>query len=408
MTRLVLLQRPGAPTLAARLVLPQGSRLDPAGAAGRQQLLAGVLTRGCGELGAEAVADLVENRGAQLRCDAGDDLLVLALRCASDDADQLLPLLLTMVEAPRLDRAQVERERHLNLQTLQRLQEDPFHRCHERLRRQLYGDGPYGHDPLGVATELGTIGTQDLACAAQHLPAENAVLVLAGDPAPGLMERIAARFGPWNAVSPGLRPLDPPAPGTVQTVELDTEQAVVMVGFRTVPVSHPDLLALRLLQVHLAVGMSSRLFQQLREERGLAYDIGVDLSPRQEASPCLWYLSTSSPRLAEAIDALEAEWQRVLTLPLTREELVLARAKLRGQDCLASETAHQRADRLALLLGHGLPPDHNERALERLEQLGPEDLLTVTNRWLSHPVLSVCGPGRALVKARPLQAPPPP
>jgi hypothetical protein len=402
MTRLEVLHRPGAPTLAARLVLPQGSRHDPAGAAGRQQLLAGVLTRGCGDLGAEAVADLVENRGAQLRCDAGDDLLVLALRCAGDDADQLLPLLLTMVEAPRLDGAQVERERHLNLQTLQRLQEDPFHRCHERLRRQLYGEGPYGHDPLGVASDLALIGAQDLARAAHDLPAGNAVLVLAGDPSPGLMERIAERFDPWHAVPPRQRPLDPPSPGTLETVELDTEQAVVMVGFRTVPVSHPDLLALRLLQVHLAVGMSSRLFQQLREERGLAYEIGVDLSPRQESSPCLWYLSTGAPRLAEAIDALEAEWQRVLTLPLTGEELALARAKLRGQDCLASETASQRADRLALLLAHGLPPDHNERALERLEQLGPDDLCAAANRWLSQPVLSVCGPARALTQARPL------
>lgn len=402
MTRLELLHCPGAPTLVARLVLPLGSRHDPAGGAGRQQLLAGVLTRGCGELGAEAVADLVENRGAQLRCDAGDDLLVLALRCASDDAQQLLPLLLTMVEAPRLDGPQVERERHLNLQTLQRLQEDPFHRCHERLRRQLYGRGPYGHDPLGVVAELATIDGGDLACAARKLTSASAVLVLAGDPPPEIKDPIAQRFACWQAPSTDPRPLELPEPGSLETVELETEQAVVMLGFRTLPLSHDDLLALRLLQVHLAVGMSSRLFQQLREERGLAYEIGVDLSPRQQASPCLWYLSTSAARLGEAIDALEAEWQRVLTQQLCDDELSLARAKLRGQDCLASETASQRADRLALLLGHGLPVDHNVRALERLEQLGSDDLRAAANRWLSQPVVSVCGPPRALALARPL------
>jgi predicted Zn-dependent peptidase len=402
MTQLELLHRPGAPTLAARLVLRQGSRLDPAAAAGRQQLLAGMLTRGCGDLGAEAVADLVENRGAQLRCDAGDDLLVLALRCAIEDAEPLLPLLLTMLEAPQLEAAQVDRERHLNLQTLQRLQEDPFHRCHERLRHQLYGQGPYGHDPLGVARDLEGIDRQELASAALNLPAEDAVLVLAGDPAPALLERIADRFGRWTAAPPQLRPLEPQGQNCLETVELETEQAVVMLGFRTIPLSHPDLLPLRLLQVHLAVGMSSRLFQQLREERGLAYEIGVDLSARHEASPCLWYLSTGAARLAEAIDALEDEWQRVLSQPLTEEELDLARAKLRGQDCLASETASQRADRLALLLGHGLPPDHNERALQRLNQLDAEDLRAAANRWLTQPLLSVCGPRRALDQARPL------
>jgi predicted Zn-dependent peptidase len=402
MTRLELLHRPGAPTLAAHLVLRQGSRLDPAAAAGRQQLLAGMLTRGCATLGAEAVADLVENRGAQLRCEAGDDLIVLALRCASEDADPLLPLLLTMLEAPQIEASQVERERHLNLQTLQRLQEDPFHRCHERLRRQLYGHGPYGHDPLGVAGDLATISRQDLAGAALDLPADDAVLVLAGDPDSALLENITERFSRWRAGAPQRQPLEPQGPLRLATVELETEQAVVMLGFRTVPLSHPDLLPLQLLQVHLAVGMSSRLFQQLREERGLAYEIGVDISPRQEASPCLWYLSTGADRLAEAIDALEDEWQRVLSQPLTDEDLRLARAKLRGQDCLASETPSQRADRLALLLGHGLPADHHEQSLRRLEQLGAEDLRAAANRWLNEPQLSVCGPGRSLGQARPL------
>lgn len=116
MKQFELLHQPESPILVARLVLAIGSRVDPPGQRGRQQLLAGVLTRGCGELNAEDFANKVESFGASLRCDAGDDFLVLALKCNNDDAIFLLPLLLDMLESPSCDKDQVNLERDLNIQ----------------------------------------------------------------------------------------------------------------------------------------------------------------------------------------------------------------------------------------------------------------------------------------------------
>ena len=139
---LIWQQRPGPDVVAARLWIRGGSSQDPQGQRGAHQLLAGLMTRGCGDLDADALADLVEGRGAVLRSEASEDSLVVSLKCAAADASTLLPLLLTMVRDPHLSPEQLDLERQLNLQSLQRQREDPFQLAHDLLREQLYGQGP--------------------------------------------------------------------------------------------------------------------------------------------------------------------------------------------------------------------------------------------------------------------------
>lgn len=88
-----------------------------------------------------------------------------------------------------------------------------------------------------------------------------------------------------------------------------------MLGCSTVPLGSPQALALRLLQCHLGVGMSSRLFVALREEQGLAYDVGVHQPARLGDAPFVFHLSSSSERAELAAEALLAEWQRLLETP---------------------------------------------------------------------------------------------
>ena len=143
--------------LAAKLLLPVGSADDPVGARGGHDLLASLLSRGCGRLNNLELADLVEGCGAGLRCDAQEDAVILSLRCTVEDADHLLPLLAQMVRAPHLEPNQVALERSLTIQALQRQREDPFHCATTGWRQLTYGSGGYGHDPMGIAEELSLI-----------------------------------------------------------------------------------------------------------------------------------------------------------------------------------------------------------------------------------------------------------
>lgn len=399
---LMLQPRNGPALVSARLWIRGGSGADPAHQRGAHQLLAGVLSRGCGRLDAEALADLVEGRGAALRSDASEDALVLSLKCAAEDAPELLPLLIAMVREPHLHASQVELERQLNLQTLQRQQEDPFQVAHDQLRGQLFGDGPYGHDPLGVDRELTQLAVPQLRALQPGLGQGGAVLVLCGTVEAAMVDSLQTALSdhPWSVAAPAGGPGPTPQAGPrLQTSIQETEQLVLMLGCATVPMGHADGVALRLLQAHLGLGMSSRLFQVMREEQGLAYDVGVHLPARRGAAPFVWHLSSSQERAAQACRSLLDEWQRLLEQPLTPAELELAQAKFVGQDAMGRQTCSQIADRQALVAGHGLPQDFVASSLERARQMQAEGLLAVARRHLQRPHLSLCGPQPAVAAA---------
>ena len=399
---LVVLRRPGPRVLAARLLIRGGSSADPHHQRGAHQLLAGLMTRGCGTLNAEALADRVEGAGAALRAEATEDALTLALHCGAEDAEDLLPLLLSMVRQPTLEPDQVDLERQLNLQTLQRQKEDPFQQAHDQLRRLLFDGGPYGHDPLGIEADLSKLEREDLEPLVHQLGALGAVLVLSGDAPDRVVDLLntALQSHPWEVGSPQSQSSAPPNGSEpserISSLEEDTEQLVLLLGAGTIPYGHPDALALRLLQAHLGAGMSSRLFQAMREERGLAYDVGVHLPARCGASPYVVHLSTSAERAEEATTCLLEEWQRVMEHPILPESLDLALAKYRGQDAMGRQTCGQLAERLALVLSHGLPIDQLESQLKQAGELTSSDLLEAASRWLQRPSLSLVGPVSAL------------
>lgn len=401
---LIVHVRPGPAILAARLSIRGGSSRDPIGSRGSHQLLAGLMTRGCGDLDAQALADRVEGVGAALRAEAHEDLLSIGLKCAADDAESLLPLLPAMVGRPCLAADQLELERRLNLQALQRQREDPFQLAHDQLRDGLFGDGPYGHDPLGSEQDLAAINVARIGSLLPGLGDEGAVLTVCGDPPDHLVALLeeALAVHPWRTRAPQASPL-PPSPqpsGRLLVLEQDTEQLVLMLGAATVPLADPDFLPLRLLQVHLGHGMSSRLFIVAREERGLSYDVGVHLPSRCGPSPFVMHLSTTVDRAAEATSCLLEEWRRMLEEDLPPAPLELARAKLRGQDAMGRQTCMQIAERQALVLSHGLPADHIDGMLARSLDLQARDLLAAARRSLVCPVLSLVGPAEALVAAR--------
>ena len=140
----------------------------------------------------------------------------------------------------------------------------------------------------GIEAELAGLGPRQLRPLVESLGEQGAVLVLCGDPPEGVVRcwsdglEDATLDQPRRR--PGRCPWQPPQQRLAAlSSEQDTEQLVLMLGAATVPFGHPDALALRLLQAHLGMGMSSRLFVVMREERGLAYDVGAHLPARSRS-----------------------------------------------------------------------------------------------------------------------------
>jgi predicted Zn-dependent peptidase len=389
--------------LAAKLLLPVGSADDPVGARGGHDLLASLLSRGCGRLNNLELADLVEGCGAGLRCDAQEDAVILSLRCTVEDAELLLPLLAQMVRAPHLEPDQVALERSLTIQALQRQREDPFHCATTGWRQLTYGSGGYGHDPMGIAEELVELDRTALLPLAKRLPEASSVLALAGSIPPQIIDKFRSLedFRDWprgKSRDPASRL--PYAKGvgseTIQLEPMDTEQVVLMLGQATLGHGHPDELALRLLQCHLGVGMSSLLFQRLREDHGVAYDVAAHFPALAGPAPFVLMASSVEERAELALDLLLTIWDELREQHLSETALELARAKYIGQLAQGLQTCSQRAERRVQLKAQGLPDDHDQRCVDALAGVTPSDVREAAARWLSNPRLSLCGTSGAL------------
>ena len=413
--RLLGQRRASGGVLSMRLWVAGGSARDPEGQRGRAQLMAGSLHRGAAGRSADAIAELFESHGASLRSEAGEDATVVALRLAADDAVLLGRALADLLLRPDFPEDQVGIERELTLRSLRRQKEDPFQTCMDQLRLMLYGRGGYGHDPMGLEADVAALSARNLREAHAQLGGDRAVLALAGEWPETLEDSLARLFGGWSVGSPGAGPprhrgsevVDHGAAEAIagtgpplQTASLSygqaaTEQVVLMMGVVALPLGHPDMPALRLLQCHLGVGMSARLFTTLREARGLAYDVGVYFPSRLAGAPFSCHMSSGTERAGEAVSALWEEWQRLLDQPLTGKELGLAKAKLAGQEAMGQMTTAQVSDRIALLAGHGLSHRYPEQTLDTVERLTGKDCLAAARRHLSDPRLAAVGPGTA-------------
>ena len=400
--------------LSAKLWIRRGSGRDQQGQRGGHQLLGSVLSRGCGPLDHLELADLVEGCGAGLRCDTHEDGILISLKCRDLDADRLLPAVGWMVRQPHLNESQIALERELSLQALQRQREDPFHRAFDGWRQIAYGQGPYGHDPLGIAQDLEQLSRPQLRRLADDLESEGSVLALSGAIPTDASEQLVEWFGPSSSQSPEdqTKAWEVPAcsasaddasaktsdRSSISLQSLATEQVVLMLGRASLPHGHPDDLALRLLQAHLGSGMSSLLFRRLREEHGVAYDVGVHHPARAGAAPFVMHASTGVDRAALTLELLMASWSELLEDCIDAADLHLAAAKFRGHLAHASQTTGQRAERRAQLRGLGLPDQHDQQCLQKLETLQSGDLLAAAQRHLQKPQLSLCGPSDTLAK----------
>ena len=388
-------QTPGV--MSAKLLLPRGSGHDCIGSRGAHQLLASLLTRGCGPYDQNEIADLVEGCGAGLRSDAHEDGLLISLRCCSHDAPKLISILDWMIHQPHLEEDQFQLERSLSLQTLQRQQEDPFQMAFDGWRHLAYGDGGYGHDALGLADELEKLKLSVLEPILGNLQSSKGVLAIAGQWPSELEDRLTEVILPPATTNASVEQENVTAAqdvpnSSIQMDSIDTEQVVMMLGQPTIPHGHPDALGLRLLQCHLGYGMSSLLFRRLREDHGVAYDVGIHHPNRLGASPFVLHASSGSDKAELALRLLCEVWNELSEECLSTNDLELAQAKFVGQLAHSRQTCSQRAERRAQLSRFCLPENHDQECLDRIETISSSDLQRIAKDHLTSPKLSLCGP----------------
>lgn len=394
-------ENPASDIVAARLYIRAGGRYEPLEQSGLSHLLSAVITKGTERLSSQEIAERVESVGASMGADATADYCLMSLKTVSADFAEMLELLAELVRLPSFPNAEVELERKLVLQGIRSMQEQPFAVANAQLRQILYGSHPYAISSLGTEATVAQLDRTALQHYHQtYFRPDHLVMSIVGriDPevAVALVERF---FGDWQVSASPVSALNLPTPVAQPervVTEQDTQQAIVMLGYLAASVNQSEHIALKLLNTYLGNGLSSRLFVELREKRGLAYDVSAFYPTRLDTSHFVTYIGTAPDNAAIALEGLYHEVERLHETLLTAEELQTAKNKLLGQYALGKQTNAQVAQIFGWyeILNLGIAFD--QQFQQEVASVTAEEIQQSVHKYLTHPSVSLVGPKAAM------------
>ena len=394
-------ENPAADIIAARIFVRAGSCWEPREQAGLAHLLSAVLTKGTPELSSLEIAERVESVGASLSADAAADYFLLSLKTVTSDFAEILRLAGQLLRSPTFPEVEVELERRLAMQAIRSQQEQPFTIAFEQLRQVMYQNHPYALSGLGTEATVSQLRSCDLQHYHQtYFRPDNIVISLAGrvtlKDAVALVEQV---FGDWQAPATPLPTLTLPTltPQPCQKMQpLQTQQSIVMLGYLAPSVQNADYTALKLLSTYLGNGLSSRLFVELREKRGLAYDVSAFYPTRLDAAPFVVYIGTAPENTAIALEGLRTEVELLCTTQLSEDALQAAKNKLLGQYALGKQTNSQLAQLFGWYETLGLGIAFDTQFQENVAGVTAAMAQQAACQYLPHPYISLLGPESAI------------
>lgn len=354
------------------------------------------------------ISDAIEGVGGMLDAYTSFESTVYYAKVADIYFDRALDVLSDMLLRPRLDPNDVEKERRVIAEELRQTADTPSELVHLALDEAMWGDQPLGRDIAGDEETIAGFTPQQIeAFWRAHYTRGNIVLSIAGNVEPErALAALAEAFEELPAGPPGVfLPSAPPRPGpALALLSDDSEQGNFCIGFRGVPQGDPDRRAMLVFDTVIGGGTSSRLFQEIREERGLAYNIGSYSREHHDMGKWILFGSVDPQNLQECTATVMHELRRARAEGITAEELAQVKEQVKGGILLSLEDTWSIASRNgAHLLRYGrvVPV---EQVVAEVEAVSREDVLRVARRVLSaeHLHMAVIGPYDDGVELEPL------
>jgi zinc protease len=406
--RVVTVERHGLPIVTAALIATGGGATDPAARAGAAELTATLLTRGTTTRSATDIARQIEALGGSIAGGADRDGASVSLTVKSDQLAAAMPILADVAMHPAFAAAEVERARTQAIDAVTVALKSPGDLAGMVAGRAVFGTGPYAAPLTGTPSSLKAITPADIArsYAGTWAPAQT-TLVMVGDITPAAASALAtAQLGHWQGKAATIAAPSPVTAATPRVIVVDMPsagQAGVVVARAGIARSDPRYYPLSVGNTVLGGGFSSRLSQEIRIKRGLAYTAGSGIAARRLGGSVVAQTQTKNPSAAETVQLIAAEMTRMGREPVPAPELEARKAVLIGGFGRAIETTDGIADIVGDLAMQGVPLDEIGRYAARIEGVDAAAVQKAAAALLDPSVASIVVVGDAKAFIEPLR-----
>jgi zinc protease len=403
--RVYFVHAPSIPMFDVSVSFDAGGRYGPAGKEGLASLTSEMLAKGAPGLDESAIAERFAMVGAERSAGASDDRATVSLRTLTSDAEfaTAVDTLEQILGAPTFPADVLEREKQRLMQALREAQTKPETIAQETFGKLLYPQHPYGR--YATPESVAAITRDDLVgfYRANYAASRAVVAMIGAIPrakAEALAERLTAHL-PQGVDPPALPPVEPASKGVERRIEHPATQSHILIGTPGVAWGDPDQFALFVGNYVLGGGgFVSRLYDEVREKRGLAYSVYSYFAPAVQPGPFTIGLQTQKEQTDTALKLVRETLKHFLDDGPTEEELTAAKANLVGGFALRIDSNRKILNYLSLIGFYKLPLDYLDRWPERVESVTVQQVRDAFSRHLKLDALSTVVVGAGVPAAR--------
>jgi predicted Zn-dependent peptidase len=337
-------------SVAMGVWIKSGSRCETAEASGISHFVEHMLFKGTRSRSAQHIAREMDSIGGNLDAFTGKETICFNVKSLAEHVPIALDVLADLVLNPLFAESDIERERGVILEEIKIDEDNPDVLVHELFTQAFWKNHPLGWPILGTTATVKSFGQQSLFdYHGDRFRGGNMVFSAAGNlDHDRFAEAVAANF-PGLGSGETLHELSAPQASAriVLRNKKSLEQVQICLGLPAPPITDESRYVTLILNTVLGGGTSSRLFQTIREERGMAYSIYSDLSPYRDTGTLCVYAGTSTGKALEVVDLILAGFTKLKETPLTPEELKRAKDQLKGNMLMGLESSNARMANLA-------------------------------------------------------------
>ncbi len=365
----------GVRSIALGIWVGTGSRYETDAEAGIAHFIEHLVFKGTPSYSARDIAEHFDGLGGEINAATGRDYTVFYTRVLDEHLDRAAPVLADMLQRPGF--YELDQERQVVIEEIAMYDDDPQDKVHDLIGAAVFPGQPLGRPVIGTEQVIGSVAHDELAAYfGAHYTTTNTVIAASGAIAHADIVALADRLFADMPIGSGAREFQTAVPGapTLVAQQKSTEQYHLAFGAPGMRRDDPRRHAHSVLDTILGGSMSSRLFQEIRERRGLAYSVGSYTAAFAETGQVGLYLGTRPDNLVAACEIVAGELGRLASEPVTEAELARAKEHLKGRLVLSLESPTMRMNRIGRALVTGAEQLTIDEHLARIAAVSADDV----------------------------------